>query len=48
LAWGAGAGACARAGVMSPINVRQAMTAATPFRFMNTPPGMDCSFTAII
>jgi hypothetical protein len=48
LAWGTGAGACASAGVTSPINVRQVMTAAKPLRFMDTPPGVDCSFTAII
>jgi hypothetical protein len=48
LAWGTAAGACARAAVMNPINVRQVMTAAKPLRFMDTPPGMDCSFTAII
>jgi hypothetical protein len=47
-AWGAGAGACARAGVMSPIKVRPVMTAAKALRFMDTPPGVDCSFTAII
>jgi hypothetical protein len=47
-AWGAGAGVCARAGVMSPIKVRLVMTAAKALRFMDVPPGVDCSFTAII